>query len=291
MMTMGEASATFSAPDLFRQRRQQQETHSRRNLMLLGGGEVEEFTFQMPTNTTAMTSDAAAGGGAGAAAGRPTVLSLCVQTTLEPHNETLVPVFVNPYDDDSEDDQEEQTWAHKIPRLLRRAVAYGNPVVQLTANVAAAFMTYSLVNGLSGSAWNHSLAIMVVILLVGEAFPPLVAAAACGTCIGGQYPVTVANYGWLLLLSIISGAAWVLVQKRNLLLGFSGRLGSTAFVSMNLGMMLVLGPSRLVPWSQDGSSTFMWKERWTVESAVAFVASTILLAVVPAYFRLRAKIG
>jgi hypothetical protein len=83
---------------------------------------------------------------------------------------------------------------------------------------------------------------------------------------------------------------WLWVASFNILLGFSGRLGTTTFLAMNITMLVFLAPSGAVPWSQYGDVQATWEERLTEEKSIVYVVSAVFLASLGGAFRLHAKL-
>ncbi|CAB9513335.1 expressed unknown protein [Seminavis robusta] len=253
-------AASVSAPSMITMNRKQSDPHSsvKRSMLL-----AQDFSFKIPSNTRGISER-----------------TFGVETVIEPHNgDTAVPVFVG-LDDTPED---KATLQHQIRELISEA----HWLIQVFTTIVAAFLTYSLVN--EGEQFNHQIATMAVIVLIGESQPQLVTAAGCGAFAGGQYTQTIPNYGWLFLLSIATASAWLLVQRYKLLLGFSGRLGTTTFIAMNTTMILFIGPSKAVPWNQYGNAALLWGDRLLLEPSLMFLASVIVMAGVCGAFRLNAK--
>jgi hypothetical protein len=134
--------------------------------------------------------------------------------------------------------------------------------VHLISISITAILTYSFNN--SGGQINVQIAIMTVIILVGATAPTHISTAAIGAFVGGQNIIgatndleplattspTVVSYGWLLLLALIVSWLWRYTVQWKILDGYAGRLGTTAFVGMNLVMDTMWGPLRVVAWNR-----------------------------------------
>ena len=163
---------------------------------------------------------------------------------------------------------------------------------------------------------NVQLAIMSVIILVGATSPYIcsnhLTTAAIGAFVGGQHIIGASGvndfgasvdaneywvrYVWLWLLAITVGLVWCyIMQPFQILDGFAGRLGTTTFVGMNLVMMLVWGPVRVVDWNRyyfgfvrvvpmgEEDSTRSkpgdaWKWTEEAELAIGYVGAVVWLA-------------
>ena len=125
----------------------------------------------------------------------------------------------------------------------------------------AAFLTYSYNN--VGSKVNVQVSTMTVITIFGAS--PFcrshLVPAAIGAFAGGQNIIAAttdnentiyaSNYLWLLLLSVVVGLVWCFViTPFKILDGSGGRLGTTAFIGMNITMLLFFGPLGVVQWER-----------------------------------------
>mmetsp|Transcript_23724 Transcript_23724/g.23997 ORF Transcript_23724/g.23997 Transcript_23724/m.23997 type:complete len:598 (+) Transcript_23724:37-1830(+) len=198
--------------------------------------------------------------------------------------------------------------------------------VQCLTITIAALLTYSY-NNINASVIDESnggntttnvqVAIMTVIILVGAS--PFrnthLTTAAIGTFVGGQNIIGSTddgefemykskfyfiNYLWLLILSMIVGLIWCFIitnSRLKILDGYAGRLGSTTFIGMNVTMLVVFGPLRVVDWNryyygflhvvhvgeEDSSPTPSLASAWTwteeIELAIGYALAVIWLGV------------
>eukprot|EP00980_Cylindrotheca_fusiformis_P026827 scaffold17595_cov113-Cylindrotheca_fusiformis.AAC.12 len=172
-----------------------------------------------------------------------------------------------------------------------------------------ACLTYSFRN--TGEVkTNVQIAIMTVITLVGAS--PFCSThlilASIGAFVGGQNiigstgpfesnnQVHAINYLWLFLLSFVVGWCFVLVSKFRILDGYSGRLGTTTFIGMNVVMLLVFGHAGVVDWDryyyglvyvinvaeEDSAPPLASAWEWTekAELAIGYVMAVIWLGLV-----------
>mmetsp|Transcript_13223 Transcript_13223/g.24026 ORF Transcript_13223/g.24026 Transcript_13223/m.24026 type:complete len:363 (+) Transcript_13223:112-1200(+) len=182
--------------------------------------------------------------------------------------------------------------------------------VQCLTIYFAASLTYSYNN--VGNSTNVQIAIMTVVTLVGAtpfASTHLIS-TAIGAFVGGQNIIAAtgliednnvifaSNYLWLLLLSSVVGFVWCFVinSRLKILDGYSGRLGTTTFIGMNLVMVTTYGPAGVVDWDryyygfvhmihigeEDASFSLASAWKWTEEAelAVGYVFSVLWLGVV-----------
>jgi hypothetical protein len=137
--------------------------------------------------------------------------------------------------------------------------------VQLLTIYTTAVLTYGYTNSrLEGIHTNVQIAIMTLITLIGVS--PLMSThlipATIGVFTGGhtiigsiglmedEIEVTWRNYVCLLLLSTVVAFVWQFaVAKYKLFDGYSGRLGTTTFIGMNVAMP-VFAPFGVVSWDR-----------------------------------------
>lgn len=144
--------------------------------------------------------------------------------------------------------------------------------VQILTIIVAAVLTYSYAN--TSSTGTHKInvqhAIMTIIVLVGAS--PLckthLSTAAIGAFAGGHgiigsiglqnsslfgpQDITLSSYLWLVVLASVAGLIWCFFINSHLKIldGYAGRLGTTAFISMNLVMLTLYGPLKVVDWNR-----------------------------------------
>jgi cell division protein FtsN len=192
---------------------------------------------------------------------------------------------------------------------------------QCTSIAISSLLTYSF--HLVGASVNVQIAIMAVITLVGAS--PFCSGhlltASIGTFVGGQNIIgatglnsaggaidfSFVNYLWLLVLAVSVGLVWsffVTHPKIKLLDGYSGRLGTTTFLGMNLVMICLWGPLGVVDWNryyyglvhivhvaEEDSTANKWANVWTwtqeVELAIGYFLSVLWIGVITGVTRLR----
>ncbi|CAB9519386.1 expressed unknown protein [Seminavis robusta] len=183
----------------------------------------------------------------------------------------------------------------------------------------AALLTYSYNNSNLGDSndTNVQIAVMTLITLVGASpfCQTHLTAAAVGAFVGGHNiigatglesatptsPPDMVSYLWLLLLAGAVTAVWCFVMNNpwhRILDGYSGRLGTTTFIGMNLSQLLVFGPAGVVDWNRyyfgfihllhvaeeaDSTSKSLasaWKWTEEAELAIGYIVAVVWLAVV-----------
>ena len=183
----------------------------------------------------------------------------------------------------------------KIPRLrgkdvdkLRAAIHSSHPIALCIAVSIACFLTYAISNHSPNLPVDISQAIVIVLVLA--TFPEVAASAGAGAFAGMAGNTAIPNYGWLTLLSLVVSGVWLTFHRYKILVGCGGRLGTCAFISMNITVILFGMPSGAVSWSLYGNSNNLWMERLQlVPSILSVIASTFLSATGGA-IRLRSKI-
>jgi len=192
---------------------------------------------------------------------------------------------------------------------------------QCTTIAISALATYSYHT--VGATANVQVAIMTVITLVGAS--PMCKAhlttAAIGAFVGGHNIIGATkrleaapnvgeamytSYLWLLVLAVSVGSVWshfVTHPRIKLLDGYSGRLGTTTFIGMNLTMVVLWGPLGVVSWNryyyglvgivhvaeEDSAppslaSAWSWTEE--AELAIGYVLSVLWLGLVAGVTRI-----
>jgi len=192
---------------------------------------------------------------------------------------------------------------------------------QCTTIAIAALATYSYHT--VGATANVQVAIMTVITLVGAS--PMckthLTTAAIGAFVGGHNIIGATkrleaapnvgeamytSYLWLLVLAVGVGSVWshfVTHPRIKLLDGYSGRLGTTTFIGMNLTMVVLWGPLGVVSWNryyyglvgivhvaeEDSAppslaSAWSWTEE--AELAIGYVLSVLWLGLVSGVTRI-----
>mmetsp|Transcript_20756 Transcript_20756/g.51487 ORF Transcript_20756/g.51487 Transcript_20756/m.51487 type:complete len:500 (+) Transcript_20756:136-1635(+) len=208
----------------------------------------------------------------------------------------------------------------RVNSFLRDLAANQTKWAQCVTIAVAALATYSFHN--VGASVNVQVSIMTIITLVGAS--PLckthLTTASIGAFVGGQNIIGATNslqgpivadaiytsYLWLLALSLGVGLVWtqfVTHPRIQLLDGYSGRLGSTTFIGMNLVMVTVWGPLGVVGWNRyyyglvdivhvaeedsapDLASAWKWTEE--AELAIGYVLAVIFLGVLSGFTRIK----
>ena len=159
---------------------------------------------------------------------------------------------------------------------------------QIVGVVSGCFLMYSLANHGQGIDINLSQAI--VITLGSTTFPQQSASIAGGVFVGMSGIGVIINYGWLCLLAAIQSTIWVMFIHFELLVGFSGRLGVSAFISTNATLAIFAMPSRAVSWSFYGSPDKLWPESVHLVPSIIAVGSCIFICIVTGAIRVNAQV-
>ena len=183
----------------------------------------------------------------------------------------------------------------KIPRLrgkdvdkLRAAIHSSHPIALCMTVSIACFLTYSISNHAPYLKADLSQAIVIVLVLA--TFPEVAASAGAGAFAGMAGPNAIPNYAWLALLSLVISGVWLLFHRFKILVGCGGRLGTCAFISMNITVALAAMPSGAVPWSLYGDSARLWSDRLELVPSILTVAASTFLSGMGGMVRLRSKI-
>ena len=211
-------------------------------------------------------------------------------SVIEPHNEEemLVVMAEGNASEEEEYEGEINKFLANLYKSMQQQVIEAHWYIQGVAILGCALLTYSLSNQ-DSSSLHLQLATMVVIVLSGATHPQLITPSACGAFAGGQLQSsTIPSYLWLLVLSFVVFLTWMFVSYKKIWVGYSGRLGTTVFVAMNITMLFGLGPSSAVPWGQYGDLENLWVSNLHVEACFLYIASVVVLSVVAGWTRLNA---
>lgn len=213
------------------------------------------------------------------------------------------------------------TWEYRSRSFRNGLLVNQAKWAQCLTIAISALATYSFHT--VGATVNVQVAIMTIITLVGASpfCKTHLTTASIGAFVGGHNiigatqslespPVVEENmmmsYFWLLVLSGAVGLVWcyfITHPKIKLLDGYSGRLGSTTFIGMNLVMLILWGPLGVVGWNryyyglvdivhigeEDSvapslASAWSWTEE--VELAIGYVCAVVWLGTLSGATRL-----
>ena len=183
-----------------------------------------------------------------------------------------------------------------IPRLrgkaeknkLLAAIHSSHWAVLCSIVTAGCFLTYAITNHSPFLRADISQAIVITVVLA--TFPEIAASSGAGAFAGMASDVAIPNFGWLALLALATSAVWMLFHRFKILVGCGGRLGTCAFIAMNLTVALVAMPSRAVPWSLYGDSTRLWSGRIELLPSILSVLASTFLSTVAGAVRLKSEI-
>jgi len=190
------------------------------------------------------------------------------------------------------EDRKRRRWIRHLLHKVRKSFDEAHYAVQFVSTVSACLLTYAVINrNSSGLSYDANLISMVIVTLCGATFPHLVACVASGVYAGSVSANVVAdNYGWVLLLGVVTGLAWQLVSLSGAMLGFSGRLGATAFVGMNITAIIVFAIDPKVSFEKYGSVQNLWDEVLSLEESLCSVLACVFMAYSAGLFRLVASV-
>jgi len=205
-----------------------------------------------------------------------------------------------------EDKEEEPTQYRYLLPWLR--TLFFQPLVQLYLNISlSALLVYAYPG-------NVQLAVMTVIVLVGATpwASTHVLPVALGAFVGGHDIIGATgdawvtgseslgwavSYLWLLLFSAVVTLVWSrFMLPYQILDGYSGRLGTTTFIGMNLIMLCLWGPLGVVGWNRywfgfyhivhvaEEADSFRLSDAWKwteeTELAIGYVLAVLWLSFV-----------
>lgn len=184
----------------------------------------------------------------------------------------------------------------KIPRLrgkddsnkLIAAIHSSHWAALCVVATTSCVLTYSISN--HPPLLRADLAQAIVITIVLATFPEVAASAGAGAFAGMASLDTIPNYGWLALLALITSAVWTTFHHFKLLVGFGGRLGTCAFISMNITVAVFIMPSGVVPWSFYGNVHELWSEQLELVPSILSVVACMFLSAVGGAVRLNSKL-
>ena len=191
----------------------------------------------------------------------------------------------------------EYTDETKIPRLrgkdsnrnkLLTAIQSSHWAALCAVAACSCILTYSISNRQPNL--RPDLAQGIVIAMVLATFPEVAASAGAGAFAGMASGITIPNYGWLALLALVTSVVWTTFHHFKILVGCGGRLGTSAFLSMNLTVALFIMPSGAVSWSQYGNINELWSERLELVPSILSVGACTFLSAAGGAVRLKSKL-
>ena len=121
----------------------------------------------------------------------------------------------------------------KVEELYKKA----HVVVQALTVGLAVLLTYSIAT--RGHTLGANLGQATVNTLAGLVMPHLAAPVGAGAYAGMVSALP--SYGWVTFLAVNTSISWFLVSRWKLMVGYSGRLGTTAFVPCFFTVMICCG--------------------------------------------------
>lgn len=186
----------------------------------------------------------------------------------------------------------------KIPRLrgkdvdkLLEAIHSSHPIMLCVFATLSCFLTYSISNHTPFLRADISQAL--VLCLVLATFPEVAASAGAGAFAGMAGSTAIPNFWWLALLALNTSVVWTFFHRHKVLSGCGGRLGTCAFVAMNITAVVFGMPFGAIPWSlycDNIGSTNLWIGRLELVPSLLTVVASAFLSAVGGFVRLRAKI-
>ena len=163
-----------------------------------------------------------------------------------------------------------QDWRGRAWRWACRVGASWNAAHwgwQLLHSFAACLFTNAI--SYRGLSVGDNLGQLILMSWASLCTPHLNPATAAGAYAGMVAQTVVPSYAWLLLLAAVIAAVWRTFVILNILVGWGGRLGTSAFVATNLVLVIVLCPAGVTPWTVYWEPTY-----WAGLSYQAALVST-----------------
>jgi len=190
----------------------------------------------------------------------------------------------------------EYTDDSKIPRLRGKgannifitAIQSSHWAALCTVATMSCFLTYSISNHEPFLRADLSQALIITIVLA--TFPEVAASAGAGAFAGMASLDSIPNYGWLTLLALITSSVWMIFHRFKVLVGCGGRIGTCAFISMNITVALFAMPSGTVSWSLYVDTDQLWSERLELVPSILTVVVCTFLSTVGGFVRLKSKL-
>lgn len=183
---------------------------------------------------------------------------------------------------------EEQLSENNLRKYLKEVITESHRTT--ASHLCATFLSALLTHAVSyrGPRIHPQITTMAVVTSAGAAYPPLITSVACGVYVGSVSPETIVSYPWLVLLASVTALVWKIVCFNKMMLGLSGRLGTTAFVAMNITAVLAVFPfSGVASWERYGSVESLWGDRLTIEQLVLIPSSCLFMSILGGSYRLR----
>ena len=191
--------------------------------------------------------------------------SLIVDDYIEDHNYDEIPHIHGDYDDIK--------LFNKFT-ITSRGKDRLKHVAEVFTVISSCFLTYTISNHEPSLPAVISQAVVIMMSLV--AFPEMSAASAAGAFAGMANSVSIINYGWLCLLSIVVSVMWLTFNRYKLLVGYGGRIGTCAFISMNIVSVIAMLSGK-VPWTLYGDINDMWAQRLELTTSILSVIASAIL--------------
>ena len=203
------------------------------------------------------------------------------------HNDEIIPELRHVELATDRDEANSKSFDRRIQKLINDAP----PLVQMAATFLGSTLMYAIMQSQRHQAGDldGQILTMILVTLCGSTVPHLITAFACGVYAGSVSSATLPSYGWVILLGVITSIVWQIVSTYKLMLGFSGRLGASAFTGMNLTAIIAFGVSPSVDFTRYGNFNELWGNI-TFEEALVTVLACVFLASTASYFRLIATV-
>jgi hypothetical protein len=193
------------------------------------------------------------------------------------HNDEMIPELRRV------ESKTEVVGAQRLQKLINNAP----PVVRMVATNLACILTHAVMKAHPGL--DFQVMTMILVTLCGSTLPHLITAVACGVYAGSVTANTLPSYPWVILLAFFTSIVWQVVSTFKLMLGFSGRLGASAFMGMNFTAVIAFAASPSVDYDRYGNLDQLWDDT-TWEEALVTIAACVFLASSASYFRLIATV-
>ena len=185
---------------------------------------------------------------------------------------------------------------HQAMKRLQTQVSNGSPITQMIATFVSVILTHVIMNYAYPQV-DLQLMTMVLVVLCGATLPHLITSVACGVYAGSVSNNTL-PFPAVLLLAFITSIAWQFISYQKIMLGYSGRLGATAFFSMNVSAILtyvMVDTSKFSQYYYSGGNinSYYTTDRSSLDiimECLITILSTTFLAMSASWFRLHSSI-
>eukprot|EP00929_Paragymnodinium_shiwhaense_P103747 TRINITY_DN6746_c0_g1_i1.p1 TRINITY_DN6746_c0_g1~~TRINITY_DN6746_c0_g1_i1.p1 ORF type:complete len:377 (+),score=57.15 TRINITY_DN6746_c0_g1_i1:84-1214(+) len=163
-----------------------------------------------------------------------------------------------------------------LARIKSRVLHNESALAQCAFVWFGAMATYAYAN--YGRNVGGNLAQATVVLLGCQIAPQMSAPLAFGAYLGTGSKELLPSVLWLAIMTLVGCLVWRIVCKYKIFVGFSGRLGISAFVTCHFVQLAVAMPLGVVSWRQYGHHQVLWDQTLTGARVTAYLVCPMLSA-------------